>query len=160
MPDHLTGGLEALKQRYPALPLASARIWPPGFCLPGGRAILTRKTPSQTPERGRKDTSIRLSPNQSVSSGGQFQGATRASPQPLSPTQTHPQPEAHSRLRIPGFFFFFLRNRGAKGKTGGSADSLVPKSGPSQAPNRSPSPPSSWSQAQAFKGAPPVELLC
>lgn len=75
-------------------PLASAEIWPSGFCLPAGRSNPTRKRRSQTPERGRKDSSVGLHPVN--------QRAPRDSPQaPPGPLHSHSHPSGPSTTRSP-----------------------------------------------------------
>ena len=57
----------------------------PAFSGPQGAESRHGKEEARRPERGRKDTSVRLPPNQSVSSGGQSRGAT-------GPLQSHSHP--------------------------------------------------------------------
>lgn len=113
-----------LETEPPGGALASVGIWPPGsgwpgFGLPGGRWSWTRKRRGQTPEKDRKDTSVRLTPNQSASSRGQSPGATRA---PHS--HSHPQGPTHEARPVPasGSRAFSLRPAGRAWWASGAPD--------------------------------------
>lgn len=92
----LAGGLEVWEAEAPGFcPSPPGNPASPSFCLPGGRWIPTRKRRGQTPETGRKDTSVKLPLNQSGRWG--WGTVPRRHQTPFTATPTQPGCDSHER---------------------------------------------------------------